>query len=66
MYYTELNPEKINTDGSFEKVYIPSGGRERRLQRALLQFNNPDNRKLVIEALEEAGKPELIHTLLGM
>ncbi len=63
MYYTGLNPEhKIN--GNFEKVYIPSGGRERRLQRALLQFNNPENKKLVIEALEEAGRPELIHTLL--
>ncbi|HOS30167.1 MAG TPA: DUF3362 domain-containing protein, partial [Treponemataceae bacterium] len=66
MYYTGLNPQKADANGNFEKIYIPSGGRERRLQRALLQFNNPENKKLVIEALEEAGKPDLIYTLLGM
>lgn len=66
MYYTGLNPQKADANGNFEKIYIPSGGRERRLQRALLQFNNPENKKLVIEALEEAGKPDLIYTLLGI
>ncbi len=64
MYYTGLNPETVDTEGNFEKVYVPSGGRERRLQRALLQFNKPENRKLVLEALEEAGRNDLIHTLL--
>lgn len=66
MYYTGLNPEAVQEDGSFERVYIPSGGRERRLQRALLQFNNPENQKLVIEALEEAGRNNLTHILLGI
>lgn len=65
MYYTGLNPEQKSSDGSFEKIYIPSGGRERRLQRALLQFNKPENRSLVIEALTNADRKDLIPVLLG-
>ncbi len=65
MYYTGLNPQNRLSDGSFETVYIPSGGRERRLQRSLLQFNKPENRKLVVEALEAAGRKDLIPVLLG-
>lgn len=52
MYWTELNPRKKNADGTFEKVYVAKGGHERRLQRALLQFNKRENMNLVKEALK--------------
>ncbi|MBO5691040.1 MAG: DUF3362 domain-containing protein, partial [Spirochaetaceae bacterium] len=39
------------------------GGHERRLQRALLQFNKSENRRLVQEALEKAGRKDLIGVL---
>lgn len=52
MYWTELNPWKIQADGSFEKVYVAKGARERKLQRALLQFNHQENIPLVKEALK--------------
>lgn len=64
MYYTGLNPHRQNKDGSFEKVYVARGAHERKLQRALLQFNKSENRKLVIEALKTAGRSDLIKTLL--
>ena len=65
MYWTGLNPRKRNADGSFEKVYVPRGGHERRLQRALLQFNRRENAPLVKEALIAAGRRDLIKVLLG-
>lgn len=54
MWRTELNP----LDGS--PVHIPRGSKERSLQRALLQFNKPENRALVREALHELGRTDLI------
>jgi uncharacterized radical SAM protein YgiQ len=51
MYRTGLDPRTM------QPVYVARGERERRLQRALLHFNNPENRKQVIEALKEAGQP---------
>ena len=65
MYYTGYNPHKEGGDGHLEKVYVARGGHERRLQRALLQFNKRENANLVKEALREAGRPELIKVLLG-
>ena len=41
---------------SGESVYVPRGARERRLQRALLQYFKPENYADVREALE-AGRP---------
>ncbi|MCR5723790.1 MAG: YgiQ family radical SAM protein [Treponema sp.] len=64
MYYTGLNPHKQNADGSLEQVYVARGAHERRLQRALLQFNRRENAQLVREALQKAGRPDLIRTLL--
>lgn len=55
MYYTGLNPHCKNKDGFFEKVYVARGARERKLQRALLQFNRKENKALVIEALKTIG-----------
>lgn len=64
MYYTGLDPHtKTNDSTYFEKVYVARGARERRLQRALLQFNHPENRQLVKEALIEVGRPDLINVL---
>lgn len=53
MYYTGLDLE------SFQPIHIPKG-REKRLQRALLQYRNPKNRSLVIEALKRCGREDLI------
>ena len=54
MYYTELDPFTM------EKVYIPKTPKEKAMQRALLQFKNPENYKLVREALITAGREDLI------
>jgi radical SAM superfamily enzyme YgiQ (UPF0313 family) len=54
MYHTGLDPRTM------EPVYVPRGEREKRLQRALLHFNRPENRALVREALEKAGRQDLI------
>jgi len=54
MYHTGLDPL---TGG---EVYVPRGARERRLQRALLQYFLPENYHDVREALEQAGRTDLI------
>ena len=43
-----------------EALYVPRGGRERRLQKALVRWKDPANRRLVREALELAGRDDLI------
>lgn len=48
-----------------EKVYVPKSDRERKMQRALLQFNKRDNKNLVIKALNEAGRGDLINFFYG-
>ncbi|MCL2545699.1 MAG: YgiQ family radical SAM protein [Oscillospiraceae bacterium] len=53
MYYTGLNPLTM------QQVHVPDG-RERSLQRALLQWRRPEKRKLVIAALREVGREDLI------
>lgn len=58
MYHTGLDPR------SMKPMYVARGERERRLQRALLQFNHRENRKLVIEALREAGREDLMGLLV--
>ena len=54
IYYTGVNPI------TGEKVYVPKNGREKSMQRALLQFHNPKNYDLVKEALIKAGREDLI------
>lgn len=54
MYYTGLDPRTM------EKVYVPRSPHEKALQRALLQFRDPKNYKLVYEALTKAGREDLI------
>jgi uncharacterized radical SAM protein YgiQ len=53
MYYTGLNPFTM------EPVHVPKG-QEKRIQRALLQYRDPRNRRLVIEGLVAAGRKDLI------
>jgi uncharacterized radical SAM protein YgiQ len=47
-----------------EELYVPRGGRERRLQKALVRWKDPANRKLVLEALEKAGREDLVPAYL--
>lgn len=54
MFYTGLNPFTM------KEVYVPKKPKEKAMQRALLQFKNPDNLKLVHEALVLAGREDLI------
>ena len=54
MYYTGINPI------TNEKVYVPESPKEKSMQRALLQFARPENRRLVEEALITAGREDLI------
>lgn len=54
VYYTGYNPF------TKEKVYIPKTHKEKSMQRALLQFNVPENHRLVKEALIQAGREDLI------
>ena len=59
MYWTGYNPHECTQDGHLESVYVARGGHERRLQRALLQYNKRENKSLVLEALKIAGRMEL-------
>lgn len=54
MYYTGLDPR------TGQPVYVPRSLHEKELQRALIQYRNPGNRKLVKEALKLAGREDLI------
>jgi hypothetical protein len=54
MYYTGINPL------TGKAVYVPTDYHEKQLQRALLQYNRPDNAPLVREALHRAGRDDLI------
>lgn len=58
MYYTELDPF------TGEKVYVPKTMEEKKMQRALMHFNKPENRDTVRKALIKARRPELIEYLL--
>jgi len=53
MYYTGINPFTM------EKIHVPDY-REKQLQRALLRFSEPKNRKLTEIALWKAGRGDLI------
>ncbi len=54
MYYTGINPLDM------KPVYVVTDYHEKQLQRALLQYNRPENADLVREALKKAGREELI------
>src|SRR5229473_1819518 len=54
MYYTGIDPF------TRQEVYIARHLRDRKLQRALLQFFKPENYFEVRKALEQAGRTDLI------
>lgn len=54
MYYTGIHPL------TKEPVYIPKDPHEKEIQRALMQYKNPANRKLVLEGLMRADRMDLV------
>lgn len=54
MYYTGLDPRTM------KPVYVPRNPHEKAMQRALIQYRNPKLRPLVYEALQKAGRTDLI------
>ena len=54
MYYTGYDPRTM------ENVYTPVTYHEKAMQRALIQYRNPENYELVKEALIKNGRSDLI------
>ena len=54
MFYTGLDPYTI------EEVYVAKSEHDKAMQRALLQYFNPKNQRLVEEALKRAKRYDLI------
>jgi hypothetical protein len=54
LYYTNTDPL------TGKEVYVAKGLKDRKMQRALMQFFKPENWFTVREALIEAARPELI------
>ena len=59
MFYTEFDPF------TREKVYVAKNMEEKKMQRALIHYNKPENRSTVIAALKKADREDLIPVLLG-
>jgi uncharacterized radical SAM protein YgiQ len=54
MYYTGIDPF------TGKKVYVARDKKEKAMQRALMHYRNPVNYELVYEALEKAGRLDLV------
>jgi len=54
MYYTGVDPRDMSP------VYVPKNPHEKALQRALIQYRDPKNYDLVLEALKAAGRMDLV------
>ena len=54
MYYTGVDPRTM------KPIYVAHDPHEKAMQRALIQYRKPENWKLVKEALERAGRRDLI------
>ena len=54
MYATGVDPRTM------QPVYVPKSPHEKALQRALIQYRDPKNRPLVLEALKKAGRMDLV------
>lgn len=50
MYYTELDPRTL------EPIYVAKDPHEKAMQRALMQYRNPKNKRLIDEALSVVGR----------
>lgn len=54
MYYTGVDPRDM------KPVYIPKNPHEKAMQRALIQYRNPKNYHLVMEALKQEDRMDLV------
>ena len=54
MYYTGLDPRDLSP------VYVAKTPKEKAMQRALIQYRNPKNYDLVMEALRKADRMDLV------
>ncbi len=54
MYYSGIDPE------SGQSVFVARNPHDKAMQRALMQYRAPRNRKLVLEALQKAGRLDLV------
>lgn len=54
MYYTGIDPRTM------KEIFVAKTPHEKAMQRALLQWGNPKNRRLVAEALYTLGRNDLI------
>ena len=54
MYCTGFDPRTM------EQVYTPTDPHEKAMQRALIQYRNPKNYDIVLEALQKAGRMDLV------
>lgn len=54
MYYTGIDPR------DFSEVYVPKNPHEKAMQRALIQYRDPRNYELVLEALKKTGRMDLV------
>ena len=54
MYYTGIDPRTM------KPVYVARDPHDKALQRAMLQWKKPQNRRLVLEALHKTGRTDLI------
>lgn len=54
MYYTGMDPY------TGRPLYVAKTADEKAMQRALMQYNRPENRQMVLRALKAAGREDLI------
>ena len=54
MYYTGVDPRNM------QPVYVPKNPHEKAMQRALIQYRDPKNYDLVLEALKKGGRMDLV------
>ena len=54
MYYTGIDPR------NGKKIYVCRNPHEKAMQRALIQYRNPNNYDLVREALKKGGREDLV------
>ena len=54
MFYTGLDPYTM------KEVYVAKTPKEKAMQRALLQYYNPANKDIILEALRKCGRYDLI------
>ena len=54
MFHTGLDPRDM------QPIYVAKHPRDKAMQRALMQYRAPKNRELVLEALQKAGRTDLI------